>query len=199
MELVVPELPADSLATIDVYQAQAESASPEVAAARSTVEQAKRAVALARADYIPDVGVGLTYTTLDGVSFLPRHSVGLMIEGSYTVWDWGRRGSRARERIADQRAAEVGLALARDRVSVEVERAYRAATRAERGAEAARAAVEARRAALRVIRDRNARGLGSTSALTTAEAELAATEARAIAATLQVRIARAELARATGA
>jgi outer membrane protein TolC len=198
IELVVPEPPAGPLAALDVYVARAESASPEIAAARARLEQAKRAVAIARADYIPDVGVGLTYTTLDGVSFLPRHAVGLSVQGSWTMWDWGRRGAQASERIADARAAETGLALARDRVSVDVQRAYRAAARAERGAEVARAAMEARQASLRMVRDRSARGLSPAATLADAEAELAASEMRALAASLQVRIARAELARASG-
>jgi outer membrane protein TolC len=198
IELVVPNSPAGRLSALDEYVARAEAASPEVAAARATLEQAKRAVSIARADYIPDVGVGLTYTTLDGVSFLPRRAVGMSIQGSWTLWDWGRRGSQTRERIADAHAAEVGLALARDRVSVDVERAYRAATRAERGAEVACAAVEARQAALRMVRDREGRGVSAAAALATAEAELAASEARALAANLQVRVARAELARASG-
>jgi outer membrane protein TolC len=62
----------------------------------------------------------------------------------------------------------------------------------------ARAAVEARQAALRVVRDRDARGLSAAAALAEAEAALAGSEARALAAELQVRIARAELARASG-
>ncbi len=198
IELVVPESSPEQLLSLEAYVARAESANPEVAAARAALEQAKRAVALARADYVPDIGVGLTYTTLDGVGFLPRHAVGLTLEGSWTVWDWGGRGSQAQQRMADERAAEIGLALARDRVSVEVERAYRAAARAERGAEVARAAVEARRASLRMARDRDARGLSAAAALAASESELAASEARALGAHLQVRIARAELARASG-
>ena len=125
--------------------------------------------------------------------------MGLSIQGSWNVWDWGKRGSLSRERGAQADAAEIGLALARDRVSVDVERAYRAAVRAERGAEVARAALEARRAALAIARDRNARGLTPAVALAAAEAETAQSEAQALAADLQVRIARAELARAVGA
>ena len=85
----------------------------------------------------------------------------------------------SRERAAQESAAAIGLALARDRVSVEVERAYRFVARAERGAEVARAAVDARRAALSVMRDRCERGLASAASLSTAEAELAESEARA--------------------
>ena len=91
--------------------------------------------------------------------------------------------------------ATTGLALARDRVSVEVERAYRFAQRAERTADVARAAADARRAALAIMRDRCDRGLTTSSALDAAEAELAESEARA---EMQIRVARAELNRAIG-
>ena len=198
LDLVVPDVESTALPTLDAYVAQAEATSPDVAAARAQFEQAKRGVALARSEFIPDLGVGITYTMLNGVSFLPRRAVGLSIQGSWTVWDWGKRGALSRERLAQQEAAAVALALAHDRVTVEVERAYRAAERAERGATVARAALEARRAALTVARDRDVRGLSATAALAEAQAELAASEAQMLAAAMQVRISRAELARAAG-
>jgi len=198
LELVVPDSRREALSSLDTYVARATSASPEVAAARAAVDQARQASALARADYIPDVGVGVTYTMLDGVSFLPRQAVGLSIQGSWTVLDWGKRGSVSRERAAQADAALIGLALARDRVSVEVERAYRGAARAEHGADVARAALDARRAALRITRDRRAGGLISETEMATAEAELAQSEAQTLAAELQIRLARAELTRAAG-
>jgi outer membrane protein TolC len=198
LDLVAPESPSVALSALDVYEAQAQSVSPDVASARATFEQAKRAVALAHAEYIPDVGVGITYTMLNGVSFLPRRAVGLSIQGSWTAWDGGKRGSLSRERIAQEEAAAIGLALVRDRVSVEVERAYRAAVRAEHGAEVARAALDARRAALPIAQGRAARGLTGAAALAAAEAEVAESEAQSLAADLQRRIARAELTRASG-
>jgi len=169
-----------------------------VAAATAVLDQAHHATALARADYIPDLGVGVTMTTLSGVSFLPQHAVGLSIQGSWTIFDWGKRGALSRERAAQENAASIGVALARDRVSVEVERAYRDVQRAERGAEVARAALDARRAASRITQDRAARGLVAEAALAAAEADMAESETRALAATLQVRLARAELRRVTG-
>jgi multidrug efflux system outer membrane protein len=188
----------DTLSALDVYIAKALAASPEIAVATATAEQAHHASALARADFIPDLGVGVSYTMLDGLSFLPRHAVGLTVQGSWTVWDWGKRSSLSRERAAQENAATTALALARDRVSVDVERAYRFAQRAERGAEVARAAADARRASLGIIRDRCEHGLTTTSALETAEAELAESEMRVLASELQIRVARAELARAIG-
>jgi len=198
LELVVPESRSDSLLALDGYVAKALVASPDVAAAGAAVEQARRASAIARSDYIPDVGVGVTYTTLDGVSFLPRRAVGLSIQGSWTVLDWGKRSAVSHERAAQESAAAIGVSLARDRVSVEVERAYRSVLRAQRGMEVARAAVDARRATLSVMRDRCERGLASATSLSGAEAELAESEARVLAAELQIRVARAGLTRAIG-
>jgi outer membrane protein TolC len=198
LELVVPESSREPLASLDVYVAKAMSSSPDVASARAAVEQARHALDLARADFIPDVGIGVTYTMLDGVSFLPRRAVGLSIQGSWTVLDWGKRGSLSRERAAQQDAATVGLALARDRVSVDVERAYRSVVRAGHAAEVAHAALDARNAALKIARDRCARGLITAATLATAEAELADSEARVLAAELQIRVARAALTRAIG-
>ena len=198
LDLVLPDEPSEALANFDSYVAKALTTSPEVAAANAMLDQARHASALARADYIPDLGVGLTFTTLNGVSFLPQHAVGLSIQGSWTVFDWGKRGAISRERASQENAASVALALARDRVTVDVERAYRDAQRAERGADVARAALEARRAALRITQERVGRGLVAEAALASAEADMAESEARALAATLQVRLARAELRRATG-
>jgi outer membrane protein TolC/preprotein translocase subunit SecF len=198
LDLVVPDASSEALSTLDVYLAKGLTASPDVAAANATLDQAKHASALARTNYIPELGVGLTYTMLNGVSFLPQHAVGLSIQGSWTVLDWGKRGSLSRERTAQEDAAMIGVALARDQVSVDVEHAYRTAVRAERGAEVAHAALEAHRAELAIARDRAGRGLTPALALVASEADVAESEARSLAADLQVRIARAELRRATG-
>jgi outer membrane protein TolC len=198
LELVAPESPHDALQSLDAYVAQAVAASPDVAAARASLEQARRAASLARTDYIPDVGVGLTYTMLNGVSFLPQHAVGLSIQGSWTVFDWGKRGALSRERNSQLDAAMIALDLARDQTTVEVERAYRMAVRAERGAEVSRQALDARRATFKIAQDRVGRGLTTSSALATEEAAVAESEARLLGAELQMRVARAELKRATG-
>jgi len=199
LDLVVPESRNEPLAAADVYLSKGLASNPDVAAANATFEQAKHASSLARDSYIPDLGIGLTYTMLNGVSFLPQHAVGLSIQGSWTVLDWGKRRSLSRERTAQQDAASIGVALARHQVSVDVDRAYRAAVRAEHGAGVAHAALQAHRAELAIAKDRAGRGLIPATALATTEAEVAESEARALAAELQMRIARAELRRAVGA
>ena len=113
--------------------------------------------------------------------------------------DWGKRGSLSRERTAQEDAATIGAgARARSRVgrggAVHIESPH--APSAEQ--QVARAALEAHRAEFTIARDRAARGLTPAAALAGSEADVAESEARALAADLQVRIAHAELRRAIG-
>ncbi|HWJ20729.1 MAG TPA: TolC family protein, partial [Gemmatimonadaceae bacterium] len=160
--------------------------------------QAERATALARADYVPDVGVGVTYTYQKGVALLPEHSAALSVQGSWTIWDFGQRGAATREREAGARAAALALEHARDRAAVEVEKAYRKAERAASAAAAARAALGARAGAARVARDQQARGVVAVANRFDADASLAAARSQVAEAELGARLARAELAHAAG-
>ena len=197
-ELTEPRFDVAPLEPMERYVERATSSNPDIAVRRASLEEARHAVALARASYIPDIGVGLTYTMLNGVSFLPKHAVGFGIQGSWTIWDFGKRSATSNERLAQQDAAAVALEQALDRATVDVTRAYRAAERADRGAELARAALEARQAAFVVACDRDARGLAPAAARAQAEADVASAQARMLAATMQMRLARAELARVVG-
>ena len=82
--------------------------------------------------------------------------------------------------------------------SIDVEKSYRKAERAVRAAAAAQAALAARRDALRVATDREQRGIVLAAYTADADAGRAAAEVQALAAELEVRLARAELARAVG-
>jgi outer membrane protein TolC len=180
------------------YVALALATSPEVAVAAEQQQQARRTVAIARADYIPDLGVGVTYTYQRGVAFLPEHSAAFTIQGSWTVWDFGKRTAATHERQADARAASLALEHARDRAAVDVEKAYRKAERAARAAVAARAAFEARDDAARVARDEQGRGVVAAAYRADADAALALAKARVVEAELGARLARDELASAAG-
>jgi hypothetical protein len=129
------------LLALDGYVAKALAASPDVAAA-----QAARRAGIARrrwrARITSRTSASGYRTMIDGLSFLPRRASGRAFKdrGRFGL---GKRVAVSRERAAQENAATIGLALARDRVSVEVERAYRFVARAERGTEVARAAVAA--------------------------------------------------------
>ena len=198
LELVPPDTALEQLPPLEEYLARARVDNPEVASAHAAVEQARRAISLARADYIPDIGVGLTYTYQDGVPLLPQRSTALAIQGTWTVWDFGKRSATVRERQAALALAQLAAERAEDQAAVAVEKAYRRAERAVIAAGAARAALVARRAALRVAADRERQGLVLAAFHADAEATEIVAEAEAISASLQARIARAELERAAG-
>jgi len=194
----LPADPADALRPLADYVAEARASSPDVAAARAALDEASRGVSLARADYVPDLGIGVTYTRQSGVAFLPNGAAALAIQGSWTVLDFGKRASAVRERQATAAAATLAVQHAADAAAVAVERAYRHAMRATSAAQAARAALDARVAALRVARDQEGRGIVLASYRASGEAELAEAQAEVLAADLDAVLARAELARAVG-
>jgi outer membrane protein TolC len=198
LELVAPGSAPQALRPLEEYLAQARISSPELASARVALEEATHAVSLARADYVPETGVGVTYTYQDGVPFLPRQSVALAVQGSWTVWDFGKRSAAVHEREAGLALAKLAVERAEEQLAVAVEKAYRRAERAALAVSAARAALEARREAMSVAADREQRGLVLTSFRADAEAAEAASGAELMTASLDERIARVELARLVG-
>jgi outer membrane protein TolC len=198
LDLVTPASDTGAMRPLSDYLQVAVASSPEVAAATADAEQARRARALARADYIPDIGVGVSYAYQQGVPFLPRNTGALTIQGSWTVWDFGKRGDVERERAAASQVASLALEHARNRVAIDVEKAYRKAERATTALVAARAGFDARRDALQIARDEAGRGIVPVAYRADAEATLAAAESQLIQAELGARLARAELAYAAG-
>jgi outer membrane protein TolC len=198
LDLVAPDSAPEALRPLEEYLARALRASPEVASARIGVVQARRAVSLARADYIPETGIGITYTYQDGVPFLPKRSAAFAIQGSWTIWDFGKRSATLREREAAVDQAKLAVERAEDQVVVAVEKAYRKAQRARIAAAAARAALEARRDASRVATDREKQGLVLAAFRRDAEAMETGSAAELESALLEEWIARAELDRVVG-
>jgi multidrug efflux pump subunit AcrB/outer membrane protein TolC len=197
--LVPPESAPEALLPMAEYLARARANSPEISSARIALVQAGRAVSLAHADYIPETGVVVTYTYQDGVPFLPKQSAALAIQGSWTIWDFGKRASAVREREIAFAQAKLAVQRAEDQVAVAVERAYRRAERATTAACAARAALEARQDALKVATDRERQGLVIAALRADAEATTTGSEVELESALLDEWMARAELARAVGA
>jgi outer membrane protein TolC len=199
LDLAAPAPAAGGLRPLAAYLAAAAETSPEVRAADARVEQARRGVALARAEWIPDVGVAVSHTYQDALPFLPRNSTSLTVQGSWAAWDWGKRSAAVRERRAGAELAALAARRVRDSVVVEVQKAWRDAERAERAAGLARAALEARRDGFRVADTQAGRGIVAVALRSESAAALAAAEARMLEAELGVRVARARLARLAGA
>jgi multidrug efflux pump subunit AcrB/outer membrane protein TolC len=198
LDLATPAPAAGGLQPLAAYLGAAAVASPEVRAADARVEQAQRGVALARAEWIPDVGVAVSHTYQDALPFLPRNTTSLTVQGSWAAWDWGKRSAAVRERRAGAELAMLAAARVRDSVAVEVQQAWRDAERAEQAVGLARTALEARREGFRVADTQAARGIIAVALRSEAAASLSAAEARMLEAELGVRVARAQLARLAG-
>lgn len=180
------------------YIARAQLMNPDIAWAQAGLQQAQRGIRIARADWIPEVGVGLTYTYQTGVAFIPSRMVSLAIKGSWTVLDFGKRGAVLEERQATAQRATILRAHARDETTVSVEHAYRRAMLTDRHQAAAQAALEAQRAVVAVVHDKERQGIVSSAYGLAARADLAQSELTAFISGVDQIVARAELVRAIG-
>jgi outer membrane protein TolC len=189
--------PADSLPLTEAT-ARALAQNPEIDAARESANQARRAVGIARSDFVPQLGLYAQHTYQDALPFLPEESLSYGFKVEWTVWDFWKRGFQVGERQAARLQAEENLAMVTRRVTADVEKAHRRLRRAALLVEAARAARDARTEAARLRADQTVAGLALGSSGLQAEAERISSEADLLAAELEQRIARAELQRATG-
>jgi outer membrane protein TolC len=198
LELVSPQVSLDALEPLERYLTRAESANPELRTALTRVEQAQHAVRLARADFIPDVGLFVSHTYQDALALLPDQNSVVGVRLQWTLLDFGKRSSAVAERFATLRAARVAREQALAHTRAGVEKAYRRAARAESAAQAAIAALDARTLAERDVQAAYRNGLQVAASQALGTATRMEAEVRALEALLALRIARAELARAIG-
>jgi outer membrane protein TolC len=81
----------------------------EVREARLRILLAERDREFKKAEYIPDVSVGLDYISFGNIRFVPNHSVGLGVHVSWDIFDWGRK---KHELSSKSRAIEQARAIA---------------------------------------------------------------------------------------
>lgn len=184
---------------LEEYLAAALQQSPELRAARLTVEKARHAVGAAKADRIPEIGLFAQHIYQSGVPFLAANNGVAGVRLNYSVFDWGQKTGVIREREALLGQAEEEARRVERRVRIDLEKAYRRVQRVQGLAGAAREALEARREALRIAKDQWELGLSGRAAYQEAEAAAAAAEAEAVAADYQVQTAIGELDRLAGA
>ena len=196
--LELPESISAPLRSMSEYITHAQLVNPDIAWAQAGLSQAQHGIKIARADWIPEIGVGATYTYQHGVAFLPSRTASLAIKGSWTILDFGKRGAVMEERQTAAQRATISLAHARDETTVLVERAYRRAVLSDQRQTAAQAAVEAQRSVLAVVRDKERQGIVSSSHALAAQADVAQSELAAFISAIDQIVARAELDRAIG-
>lgn len=198
IEPVAPALDVIEAPAIEELVKTAVASSAEARSARFQVEKARRGVVAARADYIPEIGAFGQHVWQSGVPLLARNNGIVGLKMSWNVVDWGKRRGVVDERRALLDQAEENLRRVKNRLQVDVEKAYRKLERSREMTAVAREALELRRESARLAADQLDVGVVTASKAREAEAALAKAEADLLAAGLGARLARAELDRAAG-
>jgi len=175
------------------YLKSALERNPELQAAKETESKAAAGVAAARLEYIPNLGAYARHTYQSGVPFL-SHSFGTFgVQMSWNLFDWGKRRAVVEERHAQLTQARENVRRIGDRVSVDVDKAWRKLERTQTMADVAREALALRREAERI--SGNEAKAGATSKARHAEAVAATRNAEAdeLQARLAYRLALAEI------
>jgi outer membrane protein TolC len=120
----VPEEDATTL-TLEQARQQASENRPEIRQAHLKEKQAEYDRRIAKAEYIPDLGLAISYMGVQNVQVLPTN---VAVAGFALTWepfDWGRRRNRIREKSNTLAEAHNGAQEAQSQIGVEVGMKYR--------------------------------------------------------------------------
>jgi outer membrane protein TolC len=184
--------------TREQYLKAALDGNPELQAAKETVSKARSALTAARYEYIPNVGAFARQTYQSGVPFVAHNFGTFGLQMSWNVFDWGKRKGVIGERDAQRTQAEENLRRISDRITVDVEKAYRKLERTQMMVDVAREALALRREAERISGDQLKAGVTSDARNAEAVAATRGAEVDELQARLSYELALAEIARITG-
>jgi outer membrane protein len=120
-------MPEEDTTTLTLEEArqQASQKRPEIRQAHLKEKQAEYDRRIAKAEYIPDLGIAVSYMGIQNVQVLPTN-VGMA--GFALTWepfDWGRRHNRVREKTNTLAQAQNGVQETESQIGVEVGLKYR--------------------------------------------------------------------------
>jgi multidrug efflux pump subunit AcrB/outer membrane protein TolC len=199
-EFELAELPDtnEPLPSRDEFFATGLKLNPDVRNAEQTVAKARSGIAAARADYIPDIGAFARYTYQSGVPFIANNNGTFGFQMTWKLFDFGKRAAVVGERKTQLAEAEENLRRIRNRLSVDLEKAYRRLARTADMVDVAKEALDLRRENERLTRNRVKAATVEESALREAEAATRKAETDYLQASLAARLARADLDRIAG-
>jgi outer membrane protein TolC/preprotein translocase subunit SecF len=199
-ELVLADVTASpgERATREQYLAAALVHSPELQAAKETVSKARSALMAAHYEYIPNIGAFARETYQSGVPFLAHNFGAFGLQMTWNVFDWGKRSGVVGERHAQLTQAEENLHRIKDRIAVDVDKAYRKLERTQMMVDVAQEALALRNEGDRISADQLKAGLTSDAKHAEAVAETRDAEVDELQARLSYEMALAEIARIAG-
>jgi outer membrane protein TolC len=121
------QVPAASFEEIELARAQrmALDQRPEIKQAELNVKQAEYARRIAKADYIPEVGVAFNYTSNFNVDVLPSNMTSLGVEFKWEPWEWGRRKDVVSQKMVVENQARTQLRDVHSKVLMDVNQRFR--------------------------------------------------------------------------
>jgi len=151
-EFEVAAIPPATLQETDLAAAQARAidARPDVKQARIKLHQAELARRVAKADYIPDLALAISYVSPLNIDGAPRQIATAAVQAQWEPFDWGRRGRALAGKSIEIRQAENAIRQAEDRVVLDVNARYRRLEQSRAQLRAARFAQDASRENARV-------------------------------------------------
>ena len=172
--------------------------SPDIRAAKESVEKAKAGLAAAKDAYIPDITGIARYSYQSGIPLLVHNFGTFGISFSYDLFDGGRRSAEIGESHAQLSEAELNLTKIEEEVAVQVDTAYDRVTQLQSLVEVARQVLQARTEGSRIADRQFEQNEALSSAPAEAAAKLSSAKASLLEANLGLSLAHGELQRAMG-
>ena len=121
------KVPVASFEEVDLKLAQSRALEqrPELKQAELSMRQAEYDRRMAKADYIPDVGIAFNYASNFNVDVLPRNMTSIGFELKWEPWDWGRRKDIVNQKKVTETQAQTQLHDAQARVLMDVNTRFR--------------------------------------------------------------------------
>jgi outer membrane protein TolC len=176
----------------------AQQHSPEIQAAKQSVEKAKAGLSAAKDAYIPDITGLARYSYQSGVPFLVHNFGTFGFTLSYDLFDGGHRVAGIKDAQTVLSEAELNLTKVEDEVEVQVETAYDKVEQLQDLAGVAAEALKAREEASRVTDRRFEQNAALDSARSEAHAKAISAQASYLEATLGLSLAQGDLKRTIG-
>ena len=148
----VVDIPDATIEEVDleVAQSRAIEARPDIRQSRVKLQQAELARRVARADYLPDVGLAVSYISPINIDGAPRQIATAAIQASWEPWDWGRKGRAAASKDLDIRQARNLLHDTEERAVLDINSRFRKLEEARAQVRAARIGQDSARENARV-------------------------------------------------
>ena len=110
---------------LKLAQERALARRPEIRQAELNLQQAEYARRIAKADYIPEVGVAFNYLSPFNVEVLPKNVASIGLQVKWEPWDWGRRKDVVSQKAVIESQAQAQLRDAQSKVLLDVNSRFR--------------------------------------------------------------------------